>query len=77
VIVVGIPGGPEVVETLVIAGESAVKLTPLLATPDTVTITLPVVAPAGTVTTTLVDPHVVTLANVPLKATVLDPWVDP
>src|SRR6185369_13088406 len=54
-----------------------VKLTPLLATPPTVTTTLPVVAPAGTGTTMLVADHVVGVAVVPLKVMVLVPLVAP
>jgi len=51
----------------------------LLATPPTVTITLPVVAPAGTGTTTLaaLQLELVGVAVVPLKVTVLLPGVAP
>jgi hypothetical protein len=45
----------------------------LLATPPTVTTTLPVVAPAGTGTTMLLADQVVGVAAVPLKVTVLVP----
>src|SRR6266853_451917 len=54
-----------------------VKLTPLLATPLTVTTTFPVVAPAGTGTTTLVAAQLVGVAVVLLNLTVLVPWVAP
>ena len=54
-----------------------VKLTPLLATPPTVTTTFPVVAPAGTGTTMLVAFQLVGVAAVPLNVTVLVPCVDP
>lgn len=54
-----------------------VKLTPLLATPETVTRTLPVVAPDGTGTTMLVLPQLVGVAVVPLNLIVLLPWVVP
>ena len=54
-----------------------VKLTPLLATPPTVTTTLPVVAPAGTGTTMLVSLQLVGVAAVPLNVTVLVPCVAP
>ena len=54
-----------------------VKLTPLLATPPTVTTTFPVVAPVGTDATRLVALQLVTVAAVPLNATVLAPCVDP
>jgi len=49
----------------------------LLATPPTVTTTLPVVAPAGTGTTMLVADQLVGVAVTPLKVTVLVPFVDP
>src|SRR5438105_9083721 len=48
---------------------STVLFTPLLATPPTVTTTLPVVAPPGTDATMLVALQLVVLAVVPLKAT--------
>ena len=49
----------------------------VLATPDTVATTFPVVAPEGTVTPMLVSLQLVTLAVVPLNATELVPCVDP
>jgi len=48
-------------------GIVTVKVTPLLGTPLTVTITLPVVAPAGTGTVMLDALHAVGVAIVPLK----------
>ena len=54
-----------------------VKITPLLATPPTVTTTFPVVAPEGTEVTRLVALQLVTVAVVPLNLTVLVPCVDP
>jgi hypothetical protein len=56
---------------------TTVKLTPLLATPDTVTTTFPVVAPLGTVAAMLVALQLVAVAVVPLNFTVLLPWVEP
>src|SRR6267378_2617410 len=56
---------------------TTVKLTPLLATPPTVTTTLPVVAPVGTGTTMLVALQLVGVAAVPLNVTVLVPCVAP
>jgi len=53
--------------------ELTAKLTPLLATPPTVTTTLPVVAPAGTGATMLVGLQLVGVVAVPLNATVLVP----
>ncbi len=50
---------------------------PLLASPPTVTTTLPVVAPVGTVTTMLALLQLVTVAAVPLNATVLVNCVAP
>jgi hypothetical protein len=70
--------GPELGAMLVIAGGGVtVKSRPLLATLATVTTTLPVVAPEGTVT---LMPDAVQLdiaARVPLNVTALLPWVDP
>jgi len=54
-----------------------VKATPLLATPPTVTATLPVVAPAGTGTVMLVALQLDGVAAVPLNVTVLVPWAEP
>jgi hypothetical protein len=74
VIVAAVPAGPLVGERLVIVGGTVtVKLTPLLATPPTVTVTDPVVAPAGTVAVMLVAAQPVTVASVPLNRTVLAP----
>jgi hypothetical protein len=58
-------------------GTVTVKLTPLLATPPTVTTTFPVVAPAGTGATMLVALQLVGTAPTPLNATVLVPCVAP
>src|ERR1700746_1383158 len=78
VIVTAVPTGPEVGDRLVMFGvDDTVKLTPLLATPPTVTTTLPVVAPVGTDVAMLVALQLVTVAAVPLKVTVLVPCVDP
>jgi hypothetical protein len=79
VIVTDVPTGPEVGFKLVIMGDGPVTVnaTPLLATPPTVTTTLPVVAPFGTGTTMLAALQVVGVANVPLKLTVLVPCVVP
>ncbi len=54
-----------------------VKLTPLLAWPETVTTTFPVVAPVGTVVTILVALQKVGDESLPLNVTVLIPSVDP
>ena len=70
VMVTAAPTAPDVIERLVMWG-TTVKLFPLLAAPATVTTTFPVVAADGTVTAMLVALHVVTLALVPLKVTVL------
>jgi hypothetical protein len=50
--------------------DATVKVSPLLAVLEVVTITSPVVAPDGTVTPMLVALQLVTLAAVPLKLTV-------
>jgi hypothetical protein len=74
VIVTDVPTGAEVGERLVMLGaETTVKLLPLLAVPETVTTTLPVVAPLGTVPTMLVVLQLVTVAVLPLNLTVLLP----
>jgi hypothetical protein len=52
---------------------STVKLTPLLATPFTVTTTLPVVAPVGTGTLIVALAQLVGVPTVPLNVTVLMP----
>jgi hypothetical protein len=74
-----VPTGPEFGERLtrVGAGRVTVKLIPLLAWPPTVTTTLPVVAPPGTGAEIRVALQLVGVAEVPLKVTVLDPWLDP
>ena len=59
------------------AGTVTVKLIPLLATPPTVTTTVPVVAPFGTGTTMLAALQLVGVAAVPLNVTVLVPCVAP
>src|SRR5215813_1514936 len=61
----------------VVTDNATVKLTPLLATPPTVTTTFPVVAPAGTGTTMLDAVQLVGDAAVPLNVTVLVPCVAP
>src|SRR5262249_21758858 len=78
VIVTAVATGPLVGERLVIVGATVtVNDTPLLASPPTVTTTLPVVAPAGTGTTMLVADHVVGVAAVPLNVPVLVAFVAP
>jgi hypothetical protein len=79
VIVTDAPTAPEVGERLVMLGASStVKLTPLLALLPTVTTTLPVVAPVGTVTTIDVALQLgIDVTVVPLNTTVLVPWVEP
>src|SRR5579864_4924046 len=79
VIVTEVPTAPELGERLVMLGVEllTVKLTPLLATPPTVTTTFPVVAPLGTGATMLVALQLVAVAVVPLNVTVLVPWVAP
>jgi Na+-transporting methylmalonyl-CoA/oxaloacetate decarboxylase beta subunit len=74
-----VPTTPDVGDRLVILGVGAtVKLTPLLALPPTVTTTLPVVAPVGTVTFIEVAPQlVIVVAVVVLNFTVLVPCVEP
>jgi len=60
------------------SGERTVNRAPLLACPPTVTTTLPVVAPLGTVTVMLVALHALAVpAETPLNVTVLLPWIAP
>src|ERR1700680_141758 len=60
VIVMDAPMAPDVWLRLLMAGaRTMLKGDPLLAEPNTVTTTLPVVAPAGTLTVTLVALHAV------------------
>jgi hypothetical protein len=75
VIVTVPPTGPLLeLSELIVGAVVTVKGLALLATPPTVTITLPVAAPVGTVAVmpVLVQP-VMVVAGVPLKVTVLDP----
>lgn len=70
--------GPKLGLRLVMLGAvSTVNGTPLLATPPTVTTTLPVVAPVGTSATMLVALQLVGVAVVPLNVTPLVPWLAP
>lgn len=66
-------------ERLIVGGMpvGTTKLNPLLATPPTVTTMFPVVAPAGTGTVIELVPQVVGAAAIPLKDTVLVPWLEP
>ena len=72
------PTRPRVGDNDAITGATAtVNVTPLLATPPTVTVTLPVVAPLGTFVTMLDADHDVAVAVTPLNFTVLAPCVEP
>jgi hypothetical protein len=71
VIVTAAPTAPVVIERLVMLGAATtVKFAPLLFTPLANTMTLPVVAPDGTVVAMLVALQLVTVAVVPLNLTV-------
>jgi hypothetical protein len=76
-IMIAAPTTPEFGLRFVIPGAGGgavnVNMTPLLACPPTVTTTLPVVAPVGTVVMMLVGLQLVGVANVPLNVTVLFP----
>jgi hypothetical protein len=77
-IVTDVPTEPEAGDKLVmLGGGTTVKVRPLLASPPTVTTTLPVVAPLGTGATMLVALQLDGEAIVPLKLTVLVPCVAP
>jgi hypothetical protein len=68
------PGATEIEKS----GERTVNRSPLLEWPLTVTTTLPVVAPLGTVTVMLVGLHALEVpAKTPLNVTVLLPWLVP
>src|SRR5438132_8268554 len=72
------PTAPELGDKLLMLGTaSTVNDTPALATPLTVTTTLPVVAPAGTGATIEVALQLAGVAPVPLNLTALVPWVEP
>jgi hypothetical protein len=71
-----VPAAPEVGERLLIPGRTE-NGEPLLATPLTVTTTLPDVAPVGTFAAIAVLLHVTIVAAVPLNVTVLVPCVVP
>jgi hypothetical protein len=77
-IVTTVATGPLEGDRLVsVGGTVTVYVNALLATPPTVTTTLPVVAPAGTGTVMLFADHAVGVAAVPLNVTVLAPWLAP
>ena len=68
VIVTEVPTTAELGAKVVMLGvANTAKLTPLLVTPDTVTTTFPVVAPAGTGATMLVALQLVGVAVIPLN----------
>ena len=78
VIVTGAPAAPLVGESdVMVAVGTTVNVGPVAVAPPTVTLTVPVVAPAGTVVTMLEFDQVVGVAAVPLKLTVLAPCVAP
>src|SRR5262249_46282499 len=77
-IVTDAPTGPEFgVSVVMLGAATTVNAFPALDAPETVTTTLPVVAPVGTMATMLVALHVLTVAAVPLNLTVLVPFVEP
>jgi len=80
-IVTTVPTAPPVGDRPVMLGAGVALLTVndwlLLATPPTVTTTLPVVAPDGTGATMLVVDQLVGVAATPLKVTLLVPFVEP
>jgi hypothetical protein len=65
---------PEVLFTLEMIGlVNTLKKIPVPVTPDAVTVTIPLVAPVGTVTTICVELQLLAVADAPLKATILAP----
>jgi hypothetical protein len=77
VIVTEVPAGPVLGLILVMLGEMTVKAMALLVTAPTVTVTFPVVAPAGTGATMLVPLQLVGVAVTPPIFTKLLPCVGP
>jgi hypothetical protein len=76
--VTDVPTASELGDRLLILGAVTVNDLPLLAVPATVTRTLPVVAPVGTMALIVVALHeVMVVAVVPLKVTLLPPWLEP
>ena len=76
--VMEVPTAPDVGERLLMLGAATtVKVLPLLAVPETLTTTGPVVAPVGTLATMPVALQLVTVAALPLNVTVLVPWLVP
>jgi hypothetical protein len=76
--VTDVPTTPEDGERLLIdGGWITVNAEPLLLLPPTVTTTFPVVAPAGTGTAIELALQLLGVAVVPLKLTVLVPWLAP
>ncbi len=77
-IVTGTPIGPEEGVKFVIVGDGVtVKPTPLLGKLPTVTTTLPVVAPVGTLVIMLVSLQLAAPTGIPLKVIELNPLVAP
>jgi hypothetical protein len=73
-----VPATPAVGDTLLIlGGGTTVNVGPLLLFPPTVTTTLPVVVPLGTVIQTWFVLHKLICGVAPLMVTVLDPCVAP
>jgi hypothetical protein len=78
VMTTGAPRAAEDGETLVMIGPgTTLKATPVLDNPPTVTTTSPVLAPDGTGVTIEVAVQLAGAAVVPLKVTVLVPWLEP
>lgn len=78
VIVTAVPIEPDVTDKLAMLGAPVtVKVTPLLATPETVTTTFPVFAPKGTAATIWVGLQLVGVAGVPSNVTALEDFVAP
>jgi hypothetical protein len=77
-IVTDVPDFPEVGEILVMIGADVfVNRIPLLRSVSTSTTTGPVPSPAGTGATIVVALQLVGVAGIPLKVTVLVPWLEP
>jgi hypothetical protein len=77
VIVTDVPMDPDGGESARMPAEASVKFSPLLGKFETVTRTFPEIAPPGTGATICVLLQLVGVVVTPLKATVLDPCVEP
>jgi len=77
VMVTAVPTTPAEGDRPVMTGSIVNELPAVAVAPETVTLTVPDVAPVGTGTAIDVALQLVGVASVPLNATVLEPWLNP